>query len=551
MERRFDMTDFEQSLKDHADQFVMTPSKRVWNGIYNNLHPGSRWPSITVGVVFLFSLIGVGYLNNSTKLPGHPEPENSSRDINISNKNIDYNLTSDFKSFPQSALSFWKNPAVSDANSSETNSVESQFVENPVFSLTDVKAKNESANLNTPSNERSNAKIVVLQNDRRLPSDKMSQGKPAETNKEISSGKSIRVGDASGNVSKMIAKVSIENGLAGISKLTDGSVKSENRSGTMSGNLISSKISYSGILNDKEPRLEIGFENPMSIFPANFTIIPVQFSLADYESAIEADGVSSQTGDGTLNQNKSKTVHKKRNAKISWMYFINPTISDVSFNGKALQPINRQNLSPIVVQPGPLGRMLYNARIGYNAGTQMSYAFSHKWQFTAGADLNYSGYNVISNQVHPTFAYLTLKDSRTGEAYSKSYITHYGNGQGQNQISLANYSLQASLPIGLQYSLWENSDVKLSIASSIAPSFAIKSNAFIISADGRNYVNDPSLLRPVNLAGNFGTYVSFRSNKIKWIVGPNIRYQVLSSYKNDYPVKEHLIDYGIKIGISR
>ena len=59
---------------------------------------------------------------------------------------------------------------------SETNSVESQFVENPVFSLTDVKAKNESANLNTPSNERSNAKIIALQNDRRLPSDKMSAG---------------------------------------------------------------------------------------------------------------------------------------------------------------------------------------------------------------------------------------------------------------------------------------------------------------------------------------------------------------------------------------
>ena len=66
MERRFDMSDFEQSLKDHADQFKMIPSKRVWNGIYNNLHPGSKWPSITVAIVFLITLVTIGNLNNST-----------------------------------------------------------------------------------------------------------------------------------------------------------------------------------------------------------------------------------------------------------------------------------------------------------------------------------------------------------------------------------------------------------------------------------------------------------------------------------------------------
>ena len=66
MERRFDMSDFEQSLKDHADQFKMVPSKRVWNGIYNNLHPGSKWPSITIAILFLFTLITISRLNNST-----------------------------------------------------------------------------------------------------------------------------------------------------------------------------------------------------------------------------------------------------------------------------------------------------------------------------------------------------------------------------------------------------------------------------------------------------------------------------------------------------
>lgn len=549
MERRFDMTDFEQSLKDHADQFVMTPSKRVWNGLYNNLHPGSRWPSITVGFVFLFSLIGIGYLNNSTKLPGNPEPENSSKDINISNKNIDYNLTSNFKSNPQNAFSFWKNPAPN-SNGYENNNLISRFVGNRVFSLTDGKSENELAGLNSNSDTRSNAKVIALQNHHRSPLNNLTEGKALGTNKNIFSKNNLKESEAFGVSSNIVAKGSTAHSPDAVSS-AGVSMDGVNNGGNFHGDLTGSQISYSGIFSDSEPDFTIGLRNPMSIFPANFTIMPVEFSLGDYETTIDAVDDISEANANKASPNKAKTAHKKRNPKISWMYFVNPTISNVSFNGSTLQPINRQNLSPIVVQPGQRGKMLYNARIGYAAGTQMSYGFSNKWQFTTGATVSYSGYNVISNQVHPTFAYLTLKDSHTGVAYSKSYITHYGNGQGQNQISLSNYSLQASIPIGLQYSLWENSDIKVSLASSFAPSFVIKSNAFIISSDGRNYVNDPGLLRPVNLTGNFGTYVTFRSNKMKWIVGPNIRYQMLSSYKTDYPVKEHLVDYGIRIGISR
>ena len=54
MERKFFMNDFEESLKDHTDQFKMTPSKKVWHGIYNDLHPGRRWPSVTISLLLIF-----------------------------------------------------------------------------------------------------------------------------------------------------------------------------------------------------------------------------------------------------------------------------------------------------------------------------------------------------------------------------------------------------------------------------------------------------------------------------------------------------------------
>src|SRR6185312_15552837 len=66
MERRFSMNDFEHSLKEHADDFKMIPSKRVWHGIYNDMHPGKRWPSVTMSLLLIFTLVVISHLNTHT-----------------------------------------------------------------------------------------------------------------------------------------------------------------------------------------------------------------------------------------------------------------------------------------------------------------------------------------------------------------------------------------------------------------------------------------------------------------------------------------------------
>src|SRR5580765_8551637 len=87
MERRFFMTDFEQSLQEHADNFQMAPSKKVWHGIYNDLHPGKRWPSVTMSLLLIFTLVVIGHLNtNNSGRSGYltnkiPEPKKSALDL--------------------------------------------------------------------------------------------------------------------------------------------------------------------------------------------------------------------------------------------------------------------------------------------------------------------------------------------------------------------------------------------------------------------------------------------------------------------------------------
>src|SRR5690606_23738801 len=122
---------------------------------------------------------------------------------------------------------------------------------------------------------------------------------------------------------------------------------------------------------------------------------------------------------------------------------------------------------------------------------------------------------------------------------------------GLDEVVLHNNSIQLSIPIGIKHSVWKNNNVEIKIGTTLQPSLVVKGQAYILSSDGRNYVNDPDLMRPVNLSGEFHSSISFQGDKVKWHIGPTIRYQAISSYRNIYPVNEHLIDYGIRIGISK
>ena len=253
-----------------------------------------------------------------------------------------------------------------------------------------------------------------------------------------------------------------------------------------------------------------------------------------------------------ISKKQQKPV-KKKNEKMSWLFYITPSLTTATFLGKENQAISsNSNSSSLIIRgnQNSIG-MTYNSRMGFETGTEMSYTFWKKLQFITGIHFSYSGYNVVSNQVHPTFATLVLKQETSGLPYSKGYMTHYGNGQSQNQISLSNYSFQISIPVGLQQALFENKKIRIDIATTIEPSYVLNSNAFLISSNERYYVKDPELLRKINLSSHAGTFVTLKTQKFKWQLGPTVRYQLLSTYQKTYPVKEHLLDYGIRIGISK
>lgn len=538
MERRFDMGDFEQALKDHADQFNMLPSKRVWNGIYNNLHPGSRWPSITIAVILMLTLITVGNLNNSPKTFLNSTQKGSSMDLNkIDSKKDEANKISlediqskksvqGIASIPIKNL-IEKAPVKGEATSGSDNAT--------LFNTTNATSAN---SLNV---SRLKSKPAEVKNRKSQLS--------VQDSKKIIGGNSITF--INSNYGKSTRRQQSDMSL---NTLKEDIFNTNNTRLLLSSSFVNDVAKTNYVIDYLQPiknsNIVLAFAPEKYLF-LNDPVRDISIE-ADNKTETNTEKINVKKEGNTSANKKVAHIHKKRNTKIEWQYYVTPLISTATFRGRPLHSNADPGLSPIVVMSNePLRNREYNARMGLETGVQMSYKLLKKLAFVTGVNFSYSGYKVMSYPIHPTSASLILQDENTEMIYSRRYVARFGNGTTQNQKPLSNYSYQVSIPLGLQYTVWGNKDMQVNLLSSFSPTAILKSDAFIMSSDSKYYVQDPSLLRPVNVNGSFEPTITFISPKVKWHVGPEIRYQLLSTYKNSFSIKEHLINYGIKIGISR
>ena len=66
MENNFNNRDFEQFVKQNADQYRMFPSEKVWNGIHNTLHTRRRWYGIGLSLLLLTTGVVTWVMLNSS-----------------------------------------------------------------------------------------------------------------------------------------------------------------------------------------------------------------------------------------------------------------------------------------------------------------------------------------------------------------------------------------------------------------------------------------------------------------------------------------------------
>lgn len=241
--------------------------------------------------------------------------------------------------------------------------------------------------------------------------------------------------------------------------------------------------------------------------------------------------------------------------KLRWQMYFTPTVSyrklgvNKSYSGDA-SPFSASNYP--FASPGDVNsEVVHKPDMGLELGLSAAYPLLHNLKLLAGVQFNINRYDIKAFAYYGEQATINLNGGNGSN--SLTAWTFYRNHDGYKSDWLKNYYFSVSAPIGAEIKVLGNKKTYLGVAGTVQPTYILKDRAFMISTDYKNYVEVPHLIRHVNVNASLETFVSYtsRTSKTRWQIGPQIRYQVLSSFKNPYPVTENLFDFGLKVGVMR
>ncbi len=187
-----------------------------------------------------------------------------------------------------------------------------------------------------------------------------------------------------------------------------------------------------------------------------------------------------------------------------------------------------------------------HAALNLEVGAILQYNIAKNVRLKGGMQANYTSYvSSVTGLGHPTQTYLTLNNNNTNIRSS-----NYAAKAGTDKIN--KNTLQVSVPLGADFKIAGNGKINWFAGGTVQPTYIIGGNAFVLSSDEKYYISENALLRKINLNSSIETFVSFKSsNGMVLSVGPQFRYQLLSTYKKEYGYNEKLYNVGVKVGVTK
>jgi hypothetical protein len=243
-----------------------------------------------------------------------------------------------------------------------------------------------------------------------------------------------------------------------------------------------------------------------------------------------------------------KLASTKRN-RFNLQFYFSPTVS----YRKLTDGEKSKDLSNVPLATNQLGLTSFvdhKPSIGLELGSNLLFSPSKKLTLKTGLQLNYSRYSIKAYKFYYEKAKIELLTAGRISDTMSSY-TSIRNFNGYSPEQLENQYIQLSMPIGAEYKLLGGKRLQLTVAGTIQPTYLLYNDTYLLSTDFINYTKEPSLIRRWNVNTSAEAYVSYYIGSMRWQIGPQFRYQSLSSYVDRYPIKEYLFEYGVKIGVSK
>jgi len=130
-------------------------------------------------------------------------------------------------------------------------------------------------------------------------------------------------------------------------------------------------------------------------------------------------------------------------------------------------------------------------------------------------------------------------------------VTRFRSSGVSKETELINKYHQLSLPVGLEYSLLRSKRFGIQIGGTVQPTYTFSQSAYLLTSDYKSYANGKDILRNWNINSSLEATFSLKAKNVEWKFGPQLRYQHLPTYSDQYNIKEYLVDYGFKIGFAK
>lgn len=208
--------------------------------------------------------------------------------------------------------------------------------------------------------------------------------------------------------------------------------------------------------------------------------------------------------------------------------------------------------SPLMVSRLNVNQFVdHKPAIGFELGGSIRYRLNKALVLKTGLQLNLTRYSIGAFS-HATEKTTVALNPELGFRPDTMVATsNLRNLAGNRPERVHNSYLQVSMPVGAELKLFGDDRLQVNLGGSLQPSYLLNTNQVQLSADFSNYVSEPSLLRRWNIASSMEVFVTYSTGKVNWQIGPQFRYNLLSTFKKAYPIKENLMEYGLKIGITR
>lgn len=254
-----------------------------------------------------------------------------------------------------------------------------------------------------------------------------------------------------------------------------------------------------------------------------------------------------------------KTIPWKKVSRVGFQFYVTPSKSYRTLSDAAVkQVIQPSTVSNTNTQNVPLG-LNYSANVndivrnspsmGIEVGFAALYNITKSLKFKTGVQLNVRQYHIETFKTLTSPSTLSLINNNGIQTIN--LFSTYNNNTGYKSEQLNNKTYQLSIPVGVQWELIKGKKVGLNAEASVQPTLSINNSTFLLSTDYKNYTDGNSFIRKWNVNSSIGINFSYKSGANIWQIGPQIRYQHLPTYTNQYPIKENLMDYGIRLGITR